>query len=103
MNPEEPRNQNDFREDGSFRERDGKASDLKERSGQAPKVEEAPEENGRRLRSENSLDKREALREDPSPRKPEISDDSSERDRNQTSDGEPGWFHRFFRAIRCES
>jgi membrane fusion protein, multidrug efflux system len=98
MNPEEPRNQNDFREDGSFRERDGKASDLKERSGQAPKVEEAPEENGRRLRSENSLDKREALREDPSPRKPEISDDSSERNRNQTSDGEPGWFHRFFRG-----
>jgi hypothetical protein len=38
------------------------------------------------------------LREDPSPRKPEISDDSSERDGNQTSDGEPGWFHRFFRG-----
>jgi hypothetical protein len=98
MTREEPRNQNDFRDDDSSREREGEASDLKQRLEQKPQVEEASDATRRKFKSEKLLEKREALREDPFSRKPEISDDSSECDRDQTSAGQPGWLHRFFRG-----
>ena len=98
MTREEPRNQNDFRDDDSSRECDGEASELKQRLEQKPQVEEASDATGRKFKSEKLLEKREALREDPFSRKPEISDDSSECDRDQTSAGQPGWLHRFFRG-----
>ena len=94
MTREEPRNQNDFRDDDSSREREGEASDLKQRLEQKPQVEEASDATGRKFKSEKLLEKREALREDPFSRKPEISDDSSECDRDQTSAGQPGWRSR---------